>query len=385
MVEMVKGLAARGHVIDAYCPTTADHTFFPIEPYVRRSVILPFEPAGVWPRRIPLLTPYVTAVRLSRDLTKLAAVNQQAAQQIDIGQYDVVFSHDCQLAQNPDVLRFLQTPTVHYCHHGGGSRLKVPESKDIADGLKKNLGRIVYALPNALYPYLRERKAETNIRAATITLTNSYFACERLYYMYNLESQVCYLGVDTAHFRPLYLPRQPFVLSVGAVHYFKGYRFLLEALRLIPVKQRPALIIAANSSETAERQLIEQLAGQYGIDLSIRQINDDEELLTLYNSAAAFVYTPIMEPWGLTALEAMACATPVVAVREGGIRESVVDGETGLLTDRQPAAFAEALQKVLLDPALAKQLGSNGRVRAEQFSWERTVDQLENIFAEVSG
>ena len=95
MVEMVKGLAARGHVIDEYCPETADRSFFPLETYVSRTITLPYQPTGVWQRRIPLMTPCITAIRLIRDLAKLASVNKQAARQINAGQYDVVFSHDC--------------------------------------------------------------------------------------------------------------------------------------------------------------------------------------------------------------------------------------------------------------------------------------------------
>lgn len=385
MVEMVKRLAARGHRITEFCPQTADRDFLPLAGVVDRTVVLPFRPRGVLRRRIPLLTPYVTAARLTLDLAALARAGRQAAAMIDAGGFDVAFTHDCQLVQNPDVLRFLKTRSVHYCHHGARSRLPGPPAdRAAALGFIQSVKAAYYAVPVAAYPWLRERRATQNIRAAGLVLTNSASARTIIGKAYGIDSRVCYLGVDTDRFRPLHLPREGFALSVGAVHYYKGYRFLVGALGRLPTHVRPALVIVANSEDPAERAALERLAQQHGVKLSISRITDDAELVALYNRAAVFVYAPIMEPWGLTAVEAMACGAPVVAVREGGVQESVADGETGLLTQREPLEFAAAVERVLCDKPLAAQLGAAGVARAGRlFSWASTVDQLQQVLAEA--
>lgn len=385
MVEMTRRLTRRGHTVDEICPETAERSFLPLEDSVRQTVVLPFEPLGMSRRRVPLLTPYITALRLALDMNTLARLSKRASQLIDQGGYDIAFTHDCQFLQNPDVLRFLHTPSLHYCHHGAGSRLPRPR-EDGGATLRgaERFKRVYYALPVRGYPWLRERRAAQNIRAAERVLTNSHSAQSTLRAAYGIESQVCYLGVDTERFRPLGVMRETFVLSVGAVHYFKGYRFLVAALGQLPTAQRPPLLIVANSESLDERAVLEGLAEQHQVSLTIVRVTDDEALVSLYNRAAAFVYTPIMEPWGLTAVEAMACGTPVVAVAEGGVRESVDDGETGLLTSRDAAAFAAALARVLADKSLAARLGAAGVERVKQlFTWERTVDHLEQHLLEV--
>lgn len=379
--EIVKRLTARGHTVDEYCPQTADLSFLNLDGCVRRTEIIPLRLRGVSPVRIPLLTPYITAVRLLADLASLERVNRQAAVAINEGKYDVAFTHDCRFTQNPDVLRFLAVPSVHYCHHGARSRLPGPKEVSPSKGdLLKRLKGAYYYLPTHVYPYLRERRAAQNICRAHLVVTNSVFAREGLFRAYGVQSKVVYLGVDVERFRPLGLPRESFILSAGAVHYFKGYRFLISALGRLGEKHRPELVIAANSSDADERRIIESMAARMNVRLTIRRVQDDQEMLQLYNRAAAFVYTPIMEPWGLAIVEAMACGAPVVAVREGGIRESVLDGQTGLLVERDEADFADAVHKILTSSSLAQDLGRNAADYVRQhFTWERTVDRLEQL------
>src|SRR5258705_1578297 len=83
------------------------------------------------------------------------------------------------------------------------------------------------------------------------------------------------------------------------------------------------------------REMLE-LAETVGVDLQIRMIVPDEELVEILNRAALLLYTPSLEPFGFAPLEANACATPVVAVAEGGVPGTVVDGVNGLLGGRGP-------------------------------------------------
>lgn len=386
MVEMIKGLVARDHTVDEYCPQTADLSFLPLNGIVRRTVILPFHPLGVASKRVPFLTPYITSCRLVRDLSTSLNLGRHVARLVDHGDYDVVLSHDCQLVVVPDVLQFLHVPTVHYCHSAGGSILqsRIGDSPDITRTTL--FKRAYYAPALRIYPWLRHRRTQHNLRSAQLILTNSSFAKATLFRSFGVESQVCYLGVDISRFRPMALQRHGYLLSVGAVHYHKGYQFLIKAISRLPVTRRPPLVIAANSVEHTELQAIHRLARELSVDLSVCHVSNDEELAALYNGAVAFVYSPLDEPWGLAAVEAMACGTVVVAVGQGGVAESVVDGESGFLTLRDTDAFAAALGRVLSDPELANRMGRAGTARARShFTWSQSIDRLERHLCAASG
>jgi glycosyltransferase involved in cell wall biosynthesis len=384
MVEMVKRLASRGHIIDEFCPETANLSFLPLNGMVRRTTVLPFSPLGIATRRVPMLTPYMTATRLMYDLRSLARLGRIVARLISDQDYNVVFTHDCQIVLAPDVLRFLQQPSVHYFHAGVSALQAEQEPSPRPIGLHTRLKAAYFGPANHVFPSIRYHRARRNIQAATLRLTNSRFSAGQLAKAFSVDSEVCYLGVETDFFQPLHMRRESFVLSVGAVHYYKGYRFLLQALGAMPEDQRPRLVIAANSIDPSELEVLQAMATARSMTLTIRNVSAEAEMAELYNRAAAFVYCPIQEPWGLAAVEAMACGTPIVAVSEGGVAESVVDGETGLLTRRSPEDFAEALARVLSDPELAARLGRQGVKRArERFTWSGTADRLETHFEAV--
>jgi glycosyltransferase involved in cell wall biosynthesis len=82
------------------------------------------------------------------------------------------------------------------------------------------------------------------------------------------------------------------------------------------------------------------------------------------------------EGWGITAVEAAAHGVPVVAYDVGGLRDSVVDGETGVLCRPQPAAMAEAAARLLVDAELRRNMADAGVAWAAQFSWDRTARDL---------
>ena len=130
------------------------------------------------------------------------------------------------------------------------------------------------------------------------------------------------------------------------------------------------------------------VAGRYdgavpeGVEL-LGRVSDDE-LVALYRGAAAFLDTSLYEGFGYQALEAMACGTPVVASATTSLPEIV--GDAGLLCPPRDAdAFAEALQRVLGDGALADRLRARGLERARQFTWDRTARALAEAVDEVVG
>ena len=104
----------------------------------------------------------------------------------------------------------------------------------------------------------------------------------------------------------------------------------------------------------------------------------DDELVNILNRASMMIYAPRLEPFGLAPLEAGACGVPVVAVAEGGVRETIVDGVTGLLVRNDPAEAAAALARLRSDPALARRLGANARMMVQdKWSFEASINQIE--------
>ena len=302
------------------------------------------------------------------------------------GGYDAAFVHHCRFRQSPGLLRFLKTPAIYFLAEPPRSIYDPPLLRSVQR--RSTLRRALDAVDPLPLLYRRElREADLrNTRAATAVLANSAFSRETILRIYHTSCAVCYLGVDMELFRPLQAPRRAQVLSVGMLNPCKGFDFVIRSLALVPAQQRPPLIIVANSEQPGERAYLEDLALKLGVDMTIRLMVSDEELVGLYNQSLAMLYAPILEPFGLTPIEAMACGTPVIGVREGGVRETVVDGMTGALVEREPEAMAAALCDWLDNPQRAIRLGEQAQEYARTtWTWERTVDILEKHLARVAG
>jgi starch synthase len=180
--------------------------------------------------------------------------------------------------------------------------------------------------------------------------------------------------------------RPPYVLFVGRISEQKGIFQLLEAARALP--EGVQLVLCASSPDTPE--LLARLEAAVAGRPAVRWINamlPVAEVVELYSHAAVFACPSIYEPFGLINLEAMACGTPVVASRVGGIPEVVVDGETGWLVEPgDPAALAEALRRALADPERARRMGEAGRRRVEaHFSWDRIAERTLEVYRQAIG
>lgn len=217
---------------------------------------------------------------------------------------------------------------------------------------------------------------------------------------------VIHNGIDPEIYRPQPSPEtlarfgidpiRPFVLFNGRITRQKGLAQLLAgALKLDPQYQ---LVIVASSPDTPEiaaevAALAGRVSSERGNLIWIDHFISREDLIHLHSHAAVFVCPSIYEPFGLVILEAMACETPVVASRVGGIPEIVVEGETGYLVDYDPAdpdgftsALAGRMEKLLRDTTMAARMGKAGRERVLQhFGWpaiaSRTVQLYETLLS----
>jgi starch synthase len=197
-------------------------------------------------------------------------------------------------------------------------------------------------------------------------------------------------------------PERPSVLFVGRVTRQKGLTHLLDAAeQLDPAAQ---LVLCAGAADTPElaaeiqAKLDRVRAARSGV-VWIERMLPRRELIQLLTHATVFVCPSIYEPLGIVNLEAMACATPVVATATGGIPEVVDDGVTGLLvpfdpvddpsrSPRDPARFArdfaDCVNRLLADPAEARAIGAAGRERAvSEFGWHRIAERVRALYGEL--
>lgn len=372
--EWTRRLATK-HTIDVYTLSTADHAYCDIRPFVQHHQVWEFTPKRLF------TTPFGRLNQLQRwrDLQELQKAGRQIAAVINANAYDVVFAHTCMYTVIPLVLQFVQPPAIYYLHEPFGAKFIRPMQRPYfsKSGWRGKVDRIDPTI--TLYQQrLTSIQLET-LQHTRCLLANSRFTKAEMKKHFRVTIQLCPCGVNIDQFQPQ--PSQPkadFVLSVGELTPRKGFDFLVESLAHIPPKQRPGLKLACNLIDAQEKAYIEALARQCGVTLQILPKLNAEQLCVEYNKARLCVYAPVLEPFGLVPLEAMACGTPVVGVREGGVQESIVHEVTGLLVERDPGRFAAAVQSLLAQPTLAADYGRNAREHVlTQWSWERSVAQVE--------
>jgi glycosyltransferase involved in cell wall biosynthesis len=217
-------------------------------------------------------------------------------------------------------------------------------------------------------------------KAYSKILCNSQFSRESILRAYNLESEVCYLGIDTEQFKPIGSTKDPYVVGAGSIHYTKRIPAAIRAISLIPNHSRPRLVWIANYVDNFDKISILKLAEELEVAITLKILVSDQELQYLMAHAACFLYTSHLEPFGLTPLEANACGTAVVAIGEGGVRETVIQGVNGFRSlDNNPNELAEHVIRFTENLDYAKQLGLQAREHVvKQWSVPAAIDRLEN-------
>ncbi len=196
--------------------------------------------------------------------------------------------------------------------------------------------------------------------------------------------RVIHNGVDTQALTPDYSLRSPDPLFVylGRLKRYKGVDILIRAFAEL-AHPRATLAIAGSGDD---RPRLEQLVRALGVDSRVRFLGfiPDDARLTLYRRSWAATLASPKEGWGISNMEAAACGTPVIASNSPGIRESVVDGETGFLVPHGDVrAMAGAMRKFIDTPSLVRTMGEAGRRFAERFSWDRSADATISHLEEV--
>ncbi len=179
---------------------------------------------------------------------------------------------------------------------------------------------------------------------------------------------VAYLGVEPSQFREPARAEQPTLLYLGRLKQYKRIEVALDVLEGIP----EARLEIAGTGEWQE--VIEKEIAQRGLGDRVRMHGfvAEEAKSELYASAWLNLTASSAEGWCLTVMEAAACGTPSAALRVGGLAESIVDGETGILAD-EPDELTAAVRDLVHDRARLEMLGRQAQDRAHEFTWERAA------------
>jgi len=309
--------------------------------------------------------------------------------------YDLVHSHywlSGWVAR--EIARERLLPTVHMFHTLGRMKNAVARSEQekepsvrirVEGELMQDMDRIVAATPLD--------KAQ---------MVDLYGADSR-------KIEIIPLGVDLDLFRPIPqeeavgeigvdVPHQcRLILFVGRLDPLKGLETLLKAM--CKLSERGAVlsgklclaIVGGDADEdgarlSSELECVDRLKRNLGIgDMVVFVGSRAQNMLPYYYSAAEVCVVPSRyESFGLVALEAMACGTPVIASRVGGLQHTVEDGVTGFLVPAgDPDALANKLKLILLGRELREQLAANARRRAQAYTWQSVADQVIDLYEEL--
>ena len=255
------------------------------------------------------------------------------------------------------------------------------------------------ARPGEQEPSLRTREEARVVAEADRIVafsTHERQSLTKLYAANPTKVTVIPCGVDLALFRPrrkawakgkLGVQDKKVILFVGRIDPLKAVDLLLQAVAMMEEREGVRLVIVGgNPQKDQEVQRVKALALELGLGdvVSFTGAVDQKELPLYYSAADVFVLPSYYESFGLVALEAMACGTPVVAARVGGLKDVVKDGVTGYLIPWHcPDPYTERLEVLLSNDGLRASMGRAARTAAQERGWDTVADQLFHLYGQL--
>lgn len=282
---------------------------------------------------------------------RLVALLPHAAERLDLSNYDLVISSSSAFAKA--VITRSNIPHVCYCH---------TPTRYLWERKEKGL--------RAFGQHFLRLADFAAAQRPDVYIANSRYTQQRIWRYYRRESSVVYPPIRTSFFTPLPIPRLHF-LAVGRLTRSKQFE---QAILVCEKLGLPLRIVGVGQ----DYRRLKQLAGKHTTFLG--KLSDDQ-LREQYRGARALLQ-PGVEDFGMAAAEALACGTPVIAIKAGGVREIVINSKLGILyREQHPELLAEALRQLLernepYDPATLQQAALN-------FSQAQFTSSVQNIIEEV--
>lgn len=349
---------------DIYCiANDTDQKMFDIQPLVKNTYKYVLDKSN---SKLP------SGLRQRKKIKALINLQKAIAIDIDKNNYDAVFVNSCKETHSPVILQHLKTPSLYFLQEPRRPSFeynlmphRIEDSSKGPVRFKKKMSRFL------LYDYLRKLDIES-VRMADKILCNSYFSMESIARAYGKYATVCYLGVDDTVFNlKENINKKDSVISVGALHPNKGHSLIVRSIALLDNK--PDLNIVYDREVGGYKKELLELSKDLGVNLKLHYQISDKQLAELYRLAKATVCAAELEPFGFTPIESMACGTPVVAVKEGGYRETITDS-SGVFAQRDSQSIADAISKVLKSTHYydrAKEISAN---TLKNWSWQNSIE-----------
>ena len=196
-----------------------------------------------------------------------------------------------------------------------------------------------------------------------------------LFVPYSQQQARMHLGLDL---------QQPLVLFAGRLDPFKGPDILLRAASMMEEKAQ-IVMVGGSLTDDKDLQNLRILASELNIEQRVQFLGAQPQhvLPCLYSAADVTVVPSYHESFGLVAVESLACGTPVVATRAGGLTTIVRNDENGYLVPRCPGFFAERLDAILHNPETKARLQSEARRSVLSFSWQSVTNQIEDVYSDL--
>lgn len=282
-----------------------------------------------------------------------------------LGSYDVrLFSG------NNSPLAVLRAPemgrNVFYCHT---PPRHIYQSMDYYRNRSAWLPRV---FASGLQSLIRPQYEEA-VRRMDVIIANSRCVQQRIRRYLGRESVIVYPPCDTRRFR--WIAEGDYYLSMARLDPLKRVDRLVRAFREMPYRR---LVVASTGSDAARLRAIAGDASNIAFVGAV----EDGELARLVGGALATIYIPENEDFGMSAVESMAAGKPVIGVTEGGIPESVIDGETGLLLPANPGAEHIIAAVEALTPGRARSMRKACEARASRFAVDRFLRELKAVLHE---
>lgn len=234
-------------------------------------------------------------------------------------------------------------PNLYYCH------TPTRAFYDLYDVYRKNHS-IFIAVPFTFWVQLHKRISEYYISHVCKIVTNSINTKSRIKKYLNRDSEVIYPPVDTSRFK--FKECGNFWLSVNRLYPEKRVELQIEAFKEMP--DQKLLIVGGYAAGDHASGYASKLINQLPENVTLVGSVSEEKLLELYATCKGHITTAMNEDFGMTPIESMAAGKPIVAVKEGGFLESMVDKETGLLVEANVESIVQAVRIVSENPGKYK-------------------------------